>query len=194
METKLKLELLSITPDAEKLIEKAGRCCYKSEVGNPSIIKAWIKSGHESVIEHATATFRINGVSRALTHQLVRHRLASYSQQSQRYVDENDFDYVIPEEIKKNEDALKIFERTMKSLELTYRTFLNLGIKKEDARAILPNATSTEIVMSMNFRELRSFLILRTEKHAQQEIRNLANEILKIMKKQASNCFGDIKI
>ncbi|MCK4255441.1 FAD-dependent thymidylate synthase, partial [candidate division WOR-3 bacterium] len=101
----MKVELLSITPDAEKLIEKAGRTSHLSfekqgKDTEKKFIKMIIKLGHESVLEHAYATFRISGVSRALTHQLVRHRLCSYTQQSQRYVSESNFNYIEPESIK----------------------------------------------------------------------------------------------
>ena len=96
----MKVELIAITPNTESLIENAGRTCYQSEAKEGHItgtlIKALIKSGHDSVLEHASATFRMNEVSRALTHQLVRHRLCSYSQQSQRYCNEKQFEYVVP--------------------------------------------------------------------------------------------------
>jgi len=188
----MKIELLSHTPDPENVIEIAGRTCYKSEIGNPSIIRNWIKAGHESVIEHASATFRFSGVSRSMTHQLVRHRLASYSQQSQRYVNEDNFDYVIPEEILGNENALYLFIDTMEHINESYKTLRELGIKKEDARYVLPNATATEIVTTMNFRELRSFFKLRISKRAQKEIRDVAIEMLLEVVKIAPNVFQDI--
>ena len=190
----MKVELLSITPECEKLIETAGRTCYQSKVGNPSIIKSWIKSGHESVIEHASATFRISEVSRAMTHQLVRHRLASFSQQSQRYIEENGFSYVIPDSMLDNIDIYDTFEDTMNYIQESYNRLRELGIKKEDARAVLPNATHTEIIMTINFRSLRNFLKLRGDQHAQKEIRMLAKNILEIVMQHAPNVFGDIEV
>ena len=191
----MKVELISITPNCELIIEEAGRTCYKSKTGNPEIIKNWIKAGHESVIEHASATFRVSEVSRALTHQLVRHRVASYSQQSQRYVSEEEFGYVIPESIKKCEieEVLNVYKDIMSTIQKAYKTFVEAGIPKEDSRFILPNACHTEIVLTMNFRELRHFLKLRMDKHAQWEIRQLANYILSILKHHAPNVFYDME-
>ena len=186
----MRVEILSITPNCEQVIEEAGRTCYKSPVGNPEIIKNWIKAGHESVIEHASATFRVSEVSRALTHQLVRHRIGfSYSQQSQRYVNEDEFGYVTPESIKNHEDGkvLDVYKDIMHTIQKAYKTFIEAGIKKEDARFLLPNACHTEIVVTMNFRAARNFLKLRLDKHAQWEIRQLANYILSILKHHAPN-------
>jgi len=188
----MKVEIISHTPNPEMIIEIAGRTCYQSQAGNPAIIKNWIKAGHESVIEHASITFRLSGVTRAMTHQLVRHRLASYSQKSQRYVDENNFNYVMPIEIKRNEKAYKIFKNLMNDINTAYKKLRELDIKKEDARSVLPNATTTEIITTMNFRELRNFFNLRTSKHAQKEIRSVAIEMLFEAVKIAPNVFQDI--
>lgn len=193
----MKIELLAITADAEKLIEEAGRTCYQSvakenqKVG--TLIKALIKSGHESVLEHASATFRIGEVSRALTHQLVRHRLCSYSQQSQRYVNEKQFGYVIPEAILNMEQCLiNDFKKDMSIIQDMYDKWKLRGLKNEDARFVLPNACHTEIVMTANFREWRTIFKLRCDKHAQWEIRAMACEILKELDAQCPNVFGDL--
>jgi thymidylate synthase (FAD) len=176
----MKVELLSITRNCDKLIEQAGRTCYQSEdkitdTSSEAFIARIIKSGHESVLEHASATFRISGVSRALTHQLVRHRLCSFSQQSQRYVNESDFAYVIPPSIaEENEQEYKDDMATIQAMYNRWRR----RVKKEDARYVLPNACCSEIVVSANFRQWRHFLKLRWSKHAQWEIYGLAQEIL----------------
>ena len=195
----MKVELLSITPDAEKIIEKAGRTCYLSskaetEKQRQKFIKSLVKNGHHSVLEHACATFKISGVSRSLTHQLVRHRLCSYSQQSQRYVDESNFEYIEPDSIKANSIAHTIFTEFMDEAKSTYSRLRKLGIKKEDARFVLPNATSTTIVVTANFREWRHIIELRGQSSAQWEIRKLVIEILKILKKYAPSVFYDFEI
>jgi thymidylate synthase (FAD) len=191
-----KVELLAITPDAEKLIEKAGRTCYQSsdKITTDSaqkFIKMLVKNGHESVLEHAYATFRINGGSRAFTHQIVRHRLCSFSQQSQRYVDEKGFEVVTPPSIEKNKEAKKLFDDFIKNVKDTYTKLQSLGIRKEDARFVLPNAVESEIVISANFREWRHILKVRLDKAAQWEIRAIALEILAILEKHAPTVFGD---
>jgi len=191
--------LLAITPNAEKLIEEAGRTCYLSlsritDDSERNFIRSAIKRGHHSILEHASATFRILGASRAFTHQLVRHRLASYSQQSQRYVDESEFNYIVPPEIAANEEALKLYRDFMEHARLTYSKFRELGIKKEDARFILPNALESQIVFSANFREFRTVFNLRLEKAAQWEIRRVCMEMLKILQQHAPSVFGDYVI
>lgn len=192
----MKVELLAITPDCEKLIEEAGRTCYKSKPGNPEIIKNWIRSGHESMIEHASVTFRVSDVSRSLSHQLVRHRIASYSQESQRYVKQDHFNYVLPVSIQlhKDPEVYDTFMRLIDEIQHTYNFLLEKGVKKEDARAVLPNCCTTELVFTFNFRSLRNFLSLRLDSHAQEEIRILANEILKIVKPLAPNVFFDFAV
>jgi len=187
------VELISITPNAEDVIEKAGRTCYQSEFrGDGKLIKSLIQSGHDSVLEHGYATFRISEVSRALTHQLVRHRIASYSQKSQRYVDENAFEYVIPESIYASQELTQEFKADMNVINQMYVKWRDKGIKKEDARFVLPNACTTEIVMSANFREYRNIIKLRCSKHAQWEIRKLFNVILQQLSDVCPNVFGDL--
>ena len=190
------VKLLAITPNAEKLIEEAGRTCYLSldrisDTSEKNFIRGCIKSGHHSILEHAVATFRIKGASRAFTHQLVRHRLASYSQQSQRYVVESEFNYIIPPDISNNTEAYNLFLEFIENSRETYRKLRGMGIKKEDARFVLPNALESEIVFTANFRELRFIFSLRLKKNAQWEIRRVCLEMLKIMQKESPSAFGD---
>ena len=145
-----------------------------------------MESGHASPVEHVSFTFALGGVSRALTHQLVRHRIASYSQQSQRYVDGSDFDYLIPPEIRKNPEALARFEGIMREIGSAYRDLKGLleeagrtGSKaNEDARFVLPQATASNIVVTMNCRALLNFFEHRCCRRAQWEIRHVADEML----------------
>jgi thymidylate synthase (FAD) len=195
----MKVELLFITPNAEKLIESAGRTCYLSfgkqgRGTEKAFIRMLIKKGHLSVLEHAHATFRISGVSRAFTHQFVRHRLCSYSQQSQRYVDESNFNYVEPESVRNNSKAHSVFTEFMGNAKKAYSELQKLGIKNEDARFVLPNAVETQIVVTANLREWRHIIELRGEPGAQWEIRRAAIEILKILKKHAPTVFGDFEV
>jgi thymidylate synthase (FAD) len=195
----MRIELLHITPNAEKVIEKAGRTSYKSyrkqtEQSHKTFIKMLIRNKHESVLEHATASFKISGISRALTHQLVRHRLCSFTQQSQRYVNEQNFNYIEPDDIKSDPNTHKIYTDLMEHIRNLYSQLRALGIKKEDARFILPNSIESEIIMTANFRELRHVLRLRGEKAAQWEIRHLAIGILKILKKEVPDVFQDMEI
>jgi len=192
----MKVTLLAVTPDAEKLIERAGRTCYLSlpRMGQGTesrFIRMLIGSGHESVLEHAFATFRVNGGSRAFTHQIVRHRLCSFSQQSQRYVDEKGFEYIEPRSVTADKEAHRIFEESVDSARKSYDKLQQLGIKKEDARYVLPNAVESEIVISANFRELRHIFNIRCAKSAQWEIRKICLEMLRIMKEVAPSVFAD---
>ena len=194
----MKVELLSVTPNAEELIENAGRTCYQSEAKEGhvvgTLIKALIKSGHESVLEHSYATFRINEVSRALTHQLVRHRLMAVSQQSQRYVKESQFEYVVPEAILGMSPNLQNqYHNHMKEIQKMYDFWKANGLKNEDARFVLPNACHSEIVISANFREFRTIFKVRCDKHAQWEIRKMATNMLGQLYDIAPNVFEDLK-
>lgn len=193
---KPEITLLAVTPYAEKLIEEAGRTCYLSldkitDDSERNFIRRCIRNGHHSILEHATASFRIKGASRAFTHQLVRHRLASFSQQSQRYVNEEEFNYIIPPEIAGNSEAVDIYRNFINHARETYQKLRETGIKKEDARFVLPNALESQIVFSANFRELRFIFALRLQKSAQWEIRRVFVDILKIMQKEAPSVFGD---
>lgn len=195
----MEVELLAITPDAERLIEAAGRTCYDTgdragaETAEP-FIQMLIRRGHTSVLEHASATFRLRGVSRALTHQLVRHRLASYSQRSQRYVSEKGFAYVTPPAITAHDAAHEVFEEAVERARAAYEKLIALGIHREDARFLLPNATATEIVITANFREWRHILELRGHPSAQWEIRELAVRVGKTLQAAAPATFRDFVV
>ncbi|MDH7554659.1 MAG: FAD-dependent thymidylate synthase [Spirochaetota bacterium] len=194
-----KVTLLAITPNAEKLIEEAGRTCYLSldritEGSETNFIRRCIMNGHHSILEHASASFRVLGASRAFTHQMVRHRLASFSQQSQRYVNEEEFNFIIPPSIAANNEAKTIFTDFMEQARITYKKLRELSIKKEDARFVLPNALESQIVISANFREWRHIFSLRLEKAAQWEIRSVCMQMLKILQDEAPSVFGDFII
>lgn len=201
----MKVELIAHTPNPDLVCATAAQSCMWHNIpkgGNVAkgSLKHALASGHESVAEHVSFTFAIEGVSRALTHQLVRHRMASYSQQSQRYVKMGGFDYVIPESIKNHEktwdedgktDIEKWYRNTMEGLSEFYAELIEAGIPEEDARYILPNACTTNIVVTMNARELRHFFRLRCCTRAQWEIRELANEMLRLVKEVAPMLFND---
>jgi thymidylate synthase (FAD) len=197
----LKVKLLRYTTDAELICGTAALTSTKS--GSPSeifekmdletakrIIERVTGYGHMSVIEHASFTFSIEGVSRAMTHQLVRHRIASYTQQSQRYVAYDTLEkFVTPPNIANNIKAKKIFDDTLEKISEAYKKLLEMRIPKEDARFILPNAAKTNIIVTMNARELRHFFNLRCCNRAQWEIREAAIEMLKQAKKAAPTLF-----
>lgn len=191
----MKVELLSHTDNPEETIERAARICYDSKAGDEEkrkkFLSGLIKSGHTATIEHASATFEISGVSRALTHELVRHRLFSFCQRSQRYCNEDGFETVVPDSIKKNDFEIE-YKALIKTIEELYNEMVADGVPKEDARYILPNACCTRIVVSGNFREWRHFLELRLSPRAQWEIRSLAKEILKQLYAIAPIVFGDL--
>lgn len=189
----MKIELLAITPGAEELIESAARVCYKTDSNaetRTKFLRNIIRRGHLSVVEHATATFRISGVSRSLTHQLVRHRMASYSQESQRYVKADKPEYITPPSILSNPRLAYRYTHAIRDLYYLYRYMIKEGIKPEDARFVLPNATTTTIVMTANFREWLHFINLRTDSHAQWEIRELAERIQETLEAKAPSIFG----
>ena len=205
-ETRVHVELLACTPNPEALIYAAFRQCYhKGFVGEmwprllsgdipkaqqAELIQEVLKSGHTSPIEHVQLTFAAQGVSRALTHQLVRHRVASYSQQSQRYVDGSEFNYILPPAIAANPAAKERFERCMADIGQAYQeiraTLIDAGRTgtqaSEDARFVLPQAAETRIVLSMNCRSLLNFFEHRCCTRAQWEIRILAEKMLKLAK------------
>jgi len=189
----MEVELIRCTADPEWLIEFAGRLCYGGEcTGDPEFIHRRIDNGHESIIEHAVATFEISGISRCLSHQLVRHRIASFSQESMRYV-EPYFEVIVPPSIADTEGATEIWAAALAMTNHAYDRLREMGIPKEDARFLLPNATATRLVMTMNFRELRHFFKVRLAKQAQWEIRELAGKMLELIKEIAPNVFEDIK-
>ena len=179
----MKIEILDITKNPCGLIDKAARSCYNSK-SNPEtrqkFLRGLIASGHESPIEHAKLTVAVSDVSRAFTHQLVRHRLFSFTQESQRYVKfGDDIDhFIVPDSILNDDKAKQIYGETLATIVDNYHKLCDLGIKKEDARMLLPNAAETKIVATANFREWRHFFELRADKHAQWEIRRFALSIL----------------
>jgi len=195
----MKIELLFITPDAEKLIETAGRTSYLSfdkqaKNTEKEFIRMLLKRGHHSVLEHAYATFRISGISRALTHQLVRHRLCSFTQQSQRYVNESTFNHIEPESVRNNPEAHSIFAEFMVKAKKVYSNLQKLGIQNEDARFVLPNAVESQIVVTANLREWRHIVELRGNPDAQWEIRKVVIEVLRILEEHTPTVFEDFEI
>ncbi len=192
----VKVTLLRMSSDPEELIAASARICYASEPktkeANVKLLRNLREWGHMSTFEHASATFLIEGVSRACTHQLVRHRIASYSQQSQRYVNEEGFEYVTPPTVSQDPKAKKRFDAAVDEARKAYMELVKSGVPKEDARFLLPNACATKIIVTMNFRELRHFVRLRTAKGAQWEISALAKEMLGVLKEKAPNAFDDI--
>jgi thymidylate synthase (FAD) len=197
------VRLLYHTPDPERAVAAAARLCYApvgaselldsmSEEAVLKVLKTVIESGHHSALEHASYTFAVDGVSRAMTHQLVRHRLASYNQQSQRYVafrDEPEF--VVPPDVATDAAAEERFRAAVDAAFRAYRELMELGIPAEDARYLLPNATETKIVVTMNVRELLHFFELRCCNRAQWEIRALAHRMLELAEPTAPYIFMD---
>lgn len=212
----LKVSLIQYTGEPEKLIAAAAKLCY-SQSGVDDIMEGLdqeniekflnmlMSYGHESPIEHVSFTFAVEGVSRSLTHQLVRHRLASYSQQSQRYVKLDQFEYIIPPSIEKDEEAKKIYLEAMEKCQETYdkltymlkEKYMNQGMKEkaaekkaiEDARYVFPNACETKIVFTMNARSLMNFFKHRCCSRAQWEIRIMAEKMVEEVKKVAPTLF-----
>ncbi|GHT54577.1 flavin-dependent thymidylate synthase [Endomicrobiia bacterium] len=199
----MKVKLLKFTPEPEKICAIAARLCYSfasideiSEKFTKEKIKELldkvISSGHNSVLEHASFTFGVEGVSRSLLAQLTRHRIASFSVQSQRYVKfKNGVEFVVPETIKRDKNLLEKYNNFLKNTEKLYKEFLDADIPAEDARYILPNASATKIVITMNARELRHFFSLRSCNRAQWEIRDMACRMLSLVRREASLLFSD---
>jgi len=195
-----KVSLLSYTPDPDRVVLSAARLCYSDisafelfenfEFKNPEkFISDLMSSGHLSTFEHVCFTFAIDGLSRVTSHQLVRHRIASFSQQSQRYVKMNKAEVVIPESISRNPEADKIFKEQVKNSHDTYTKLINIGIPAEDARFILPHGWETKLVLTMNARELHHFFSLRTCRRAQWEIQMLARRMLILARNAAPLLF-----
>jgi thymidylate synthase (FAD) len=196
------VRLLNHTPEPERAIAAAARLCY-APVGAAELLEAMsddavrkvlrtiMRSGHLSALEHASYTFAVDGVSRALTHQLVRHRLASYNQQSQRYVKAETEAFVVPPTVLTSAEGADVFDAAMSAAWEAYRALLAAGIPAEDARYVLPNAAESKIVVTMNCRELLHFLTLRCCKRAQWEIRELALAILALAEPTAPYIFMD---
>jgi thymidylate synthase (FAD) len=194
MSAQLRVTLVTHTPDPDRTVAAAGRLCYapvsaaelSTDMSADEVAKLvgiLVRSGHHSALEHASFSFAVDGVSRACTHQLVRHRLASYNQQSQRYVNFSAADsFVVPPSIEANSEATTVFLRAMADARAAYDKLVELGLAEgrtresvqEDARFVLPNASETKIVVTMNARELRHFFQVRCCRRAQWEINALA--------------------
>lgn len=220
----MKVKLLSYTPQPEKVISMAAKLCYSSvgvegieenltEESVDKFLNMLINIGHESPLEHVSFTFAVEGISRACSHQIVRHRIASYSQQSQRYVKLDQFEYIIPHEINEIEKARELFIDSMKKDQEVYDKLVDILFEKhynnlikygknekeaksqaekkaiEDARYVFPNACETKMVFTMNTRSLYNFLDHRCCERAQWEIRELAIEMLRQLKEVAPILF-----
>ena len=209
-EAALKVILLKHTTNPEETVAMAAKLCYspsdieglrrKIKAGDQkAFVEKLMKMGHMSPVEHASFTFAVEGISRACSHQLVRHRLASYSQQSQRYVSEEaGFDYVIPPSVKNDRELTRYFEDFMSEAQKAYNRIVErlnqMGLEGEaanqDARFVLPNACETKIMVTMNARELLHFFRQRCCLRAQWEIRAMAEEMLRLVKKTAPVIFS----
>ena len=199
----MQVELLYHTPDPERAIATAARLCYApvgaSELMETmpedrvqSVLSTIMESGHFSTLEHASYTFAVDGVSRALTHQLVRHRIASLNQQSQRYVKYTEgLSVVKPETVAANPETERVFDEAIDAALSAYAKLLDAGVPAEDARYLLPNAAETKIVITMNVRELLHFFGLRCCNRAQWEIRAMADRMLELAKPTAPYIFMD---
>lgn len=192
----MKVELLAYTQNADAICAAAGKSCYSNlpsaelikEENPEKVLGKIVGMGHHSVIEHASFTFSVEGVSRSLTHQLVRHRIASFSQQSQRYVSLDKPTYVIPKTIEADPNLKKIYVDLMTDIWNTYNQ-LEHTIPAEDARYVLPNGCTTNITITMNARELLHFFSLRCCNRAQWEIREMADQMLMLCKKVSPTIF-----
>lgn len=199
-----RIEILSDV-DANKImrnIEVCGRVCYKSEhlitdESAEKFIKRIIASGHESVLEHEKLTIKFI-CDRGVSHEIVRHRIASYSQESTRYCNYNkeqfgkELTLIRPFFWKEDEEKYRIWLGVMEKIENSYNELITLGAKPEEARSILPNSLKTEIVVTMNMRELRHFLRLRTSSKAHPQMREVAIMLLKYVKETLPTLFDDI--
>jgi thymidylate synthase (FAD) len=203
----MKVTLLTHTPEPEKLVAAAARLCYSdkqvSEIMDnfteekvEKFIDKLVALGHESPLEHVSFTFGIEGISRACSHQLVRHRIASYSQKSQRYVNEKEFGYIVPNSIHRINPLCEFGGNTwdyfdiMDLLNEWYKLAIKEGMEPEDARMILPNACETSIIVTMNVRTLLNFFKHRDCNRAQWEIRSVAREMMKLCKEVAPKLFA----
>ena len=184
----MRVRLLSMTKNPLETAAYAASRCYMSTPNNNIVKHCW-ESGHQSISECIYFVFEIEGVSRSLLAQLTRHRMASYSVTSQRYVDMKNFDMIIPKEIDKNPAAKQEFYKAMKNSMESYEKLQQLGMENEDARAVLPNACSTNLVMTINLRSLANFMNERLCVRAQEEIRQLARQMKAVV--LAEDCWGD---
>ena len=223
----MKVKILAYTPEPDKVVAMAAKLCYSAvgvdkiednltPEGTEKFLNMLVSMGHESPVEHVSFTFAVEGISRACSHQVVRHRIASFSQQSQRYVKLDQFEYITPPEIEKNDRAKEIFQRAMQEdqkhyddivealFEKHYGELLDAGKSEkqaksmaekqaiEDARYVFPNACETKMVLTMNARSLMNFFKHRCCERAQWEIREMATQMLKEAKKVAPILFSQI--
>lgn len=196
----MNVQLLAHTPAPEQLVAASAKLCYSAaSIADLAAIEAdkaaefigKLPEAHQSPFEHVSFTFGIEGVSRTMLAQITRHRIASFSVQSQRYVDMSDgFGYVIPESIEQNPEARDVFDAFMRGIDTLYTYLRSCGIPAEDARFILPNACHTQMIVTMNARELMHFFSLRCCKRAQWEIRAVADEMLRLCKEVAPEIFA----
>ena len=196
----MEVKLLRHTPEPEKTVAMSARLCYSpvgaaqleetmSDEQAAKLVRKLVEMGHFSTLEHVTFTFAIEGVSRVLTHQLVRHRIASYDQQSQRYVAAHGFEYITPPTIAENPEARAKYDALLEEIRRTYDELTGMGIPKEDARYVLANAAETKILVTMNARSLLHFFNLRCCHRAQWEIRDMAYKMLAEVKAVAPTLF-----
>jgi thymidylate synthase (FAD) len=199
----MQVDLLYHTPNPERAVATAARLCYApvgaselmgsmsdEQVGK--VLATIMRSGHFSALEHASYTFAVDGVSRALTHQLVRHRIASFNQQSQRYVTYSaEPETVLPQSIGSDPETLAAFNTAIDVAWATYAQLVEAGVPAEDARYVLPNACVAKIVVTMNIRELLHFFELRCCNRAQWEIQGLAQRMLELVEPTAPYVFMD---
>lgn len=200
----MKVTLIDHTANPEKMIAIAARMCYSSLTASEMMegltdgvidhmISVMEDTGHSSLLEHINFTFIIEGVSRVLSHQLVRHRLTSPHQRSQRYAKKSLAEEVItPPSIQNNPEALELFQNAVKVSDEAYTKMVALGIPKEDARFIFPNATGTQLILTLNGRSLVHLLSLRCCNRAQWEIRNMANLMLQECRKVSPKLFNNV--
>ena len=195
-----RVELIAHTTEPARVVAAAAKLCYSPatasglfeglDAGKVRDFLGKLRAvGHLSPFEHASFTFAIDGVSRVMTHQLVRHRIASYSQQSQRYVTMGSPRTVMPPEVAANPEAREIFERTAAEAHAAYEKIAALGVPKEDARFILPHGWETSLVMTMNARELYHFFAIRICRRAQWEIRRVAARMFALVREAAPELF-----
>ena len=192
--------LLSSTPFPDGVVAAAARLCYSDvpaealferepEEKTCTLLSGLRESGHFSPFEHASFTFAVDGLSRVASHQLVRHRIASFSQQSQRYVTMSEVEMVVPPAIAGSAAMTDVFLKASECAHDAYRRLVEMGAPKEDARYILPHGWCTKLVMTMNARELHHFFALRLCRRAQWEIRDLARKMLALVREAAPLLF-----
>ena len=196
------VQLLTHTPNPEQVVAAAARLCYSDSsietlLGQAAeqaakLLHKILELGHYSVLEHASFTYGIEGISRACSHQLVRHRVASFSQQSQRYVSHDQpFEAIVPNSISEQPVLSERFATHMQTTHALYRDLMAAGVPAEDARFVLPNAAATKLVMTMNVRELHHFFALRCCRRAQWEIRDMAKEMLRLARQASPLLFAE---